>query len=197
MLNSSLQELASGLAQKKFSSVELTKAFLSRIEALNGKLNAFITLDAGKSLAQARAADERIARGKAQPLTGIPIAHKDIFVARDWLTTCGSKILSNFVSPYDAHLIERFNEAGAVLLGKTNMDEFAMGSSSESSFYGPVRNPRIASPAGLRAARPLRSRRAWRRRRRGPTPAGRSASRRHYRVCVVSSRPMVSCRATG
>jgi aspartyl-tRNA(Asn)/glutamyl-tRNA(Gln) amidotransferase subunit A len=141
MLNSSLKELASGLAQKKFSSVELTKAFLSRIEALNGKLNAFITLDAGKSLAQARAADERIARGKAQPLTGIPIAHKDIFVARDWLTTCGSKILSNFVSPYDAHLIERFNEAGAVLLGKTNMDEFAMGSSSESSFYGPVRNP--------------------------------------------------------
>ncbi len=141
MLNSSLTELGSGLAQKKFSSVELTKAFLSRIDALNGKLNAFITLDAEKSLAQARAADERIARGKAQPLTGIPIAHKDIFVARDWLTTCGSKILSNFVSPYDAHLIERCNDAGAVLLGKTNMDEFAMGSSSESSFYGPVRNP--------------------------------------------------------
>jgi aspartyl-tRNA(Asn)/glutamyl-tRNA(Gln) amidotransferase subunit A len=141
MLNASLKELAAGLTQKKFSSVELTKAFLSRIEALNGKLNAFITLDAGKSLAQARAADERIARGEAQPLTGIPIAHKDIFVARDWLTTCGSKILSNFVSPYDAHLIERCNDAGAVLLGKTNMDEFAMGSSSESSFYGPVRNP--------------------------------------------------------
>jgi aspartyl-tRNA(Asn)/glutamyl-tRNA(Gln) amidotransferase subunit A len=141
MLNSSLTELGSGLAQKKFSSVELTRAFLSRIDALNGKLNAFITLDAEKSLAQARAADERIARGKAQPLTGIPIAHKDIFVARDWLTTCGSKILSNFVSPYDAHLIERCNAAGAVLLGKTNMDEFAMGSSSESSFYGPVRNP--------------------------------------------------------
>ena len=141
MLNSSLTELGSGLAQKKFSSVELTKAFLSRIDALNGKLNAFITLDAEKSLAQARAADERIARGKAQPLTGIPIAHKDIFVARDWLTTCGSKILSNFVSPYDAHLIERCNDAGAVLLGKTTMDEFAMGSSSESSFYGPVRNP--------------------------------------------------------
>jgi aspartyl-tRNA(Asn)/glutamyl-tRNA(Gln) amidotransferase subunit A len=141
MLNSSLQELASGLAQKKFSSVELTKAFLARIEALNGRLNAFITVDAERSLSQARAADARIALGKAQPLTGIPVAHKDIFVARDWLTTCGSKILSNFVSPYDAHLIERFNEAGAVLLGKTNMDEFAMGSSSESSFYGPVRNP--------------------------------------------------------
>jgi aspartyl-tRNA(Asn)/glutamyl-tRNA(Gln) amidotransferase subunit A len=131
MLNASLQELASGLAQKKFS----------RIEALNGRLNAFITVDAERSLSQARAADARIALGKAQPLTGIPVAHKDIFVARDWLTTCGSKILSNFVSPYDAHLIERFNEAGAVLLGKTNMDEFAMGSSSESSFYGPVRNP--------------------------------------------------------
>jgi aspartyl-tRNA(Asn)/glutamyl-tRNA(Gln) amidotransferase subunit A len=141
MLNASLQELASGLAQKKFSSVELTKAFLARIEALNGRLNAFITVDAERSLSQARAADARIALGKAQPLTGIPVAHKDIFVARDWLTTCGSKILSNFVSPYDAHLIERFNEAGAVLLGKTNMDEFAMGSSSESSFYGPVRNP--------------------------------------------------------
>jgi aspartyl-tRNA(Asn)/glutamyl-tRNA(Gln) amidotransferase subunit A len=141
MLNSSLKELADGLTRKKFSSVELTKAFLSRIDALNGRLNAFITLDPERSLAQARAADQRIAQGKAQPLTGLPVAHKDIFVARDWLTTCGSKILSNFVSPYDAHLIERFNAAGAVLVGKTNMDEFAMGSSSESSFYGPVRNP--------------------------------------------------------
>jgi len=141
MLNASLKELAAGLAQKKFSSVELTKAFLARIEALNGKLNAFITVDAEKSLTQARSADALIAHGKARPLTGIPVAHKDIFVARDWLTTCGSKILSNFVSPYDAHLIERFNGAGAVLLGKTNMDEFAMGSSSESSFFGPVKNP--------------------------------------------------------
>ena len=141
MLNASLKELAAGLAQKKFSSVELTKAFLARIEALNGKLNAFITVDAEKSLSQARSADALIVQGKARPLTGIPVAHKDIFVARDWLTTCGSKILSNFVSPYDAHLIERFNGAGAVLLGKTNMDEFAMGSSSESSFYGPVKNP--------------------------------------------------------
>ena len=141
MLNASLKELAAGLAQKKFSSVELTKAFLARIEALNGKLNAFITVDAEKSLSQARSADALIVQGKARSLTGIPVAHKDIFVARDWLTTCGSKILSNFVSPYDAHLIERFNGAGAVLLGKTNMDEFAMGSSSESSFYGPVKNP--------------------------------------------------------
>jgi aspartyl-tRNA(Asn)/glutamyl-tRNA(Gln) amidotransferase subunit A len=108
---------------------------------VNGALNAFITVDAEKSLAQARVADERIAKGDAKPLTGIPVAHKDIFVAKDWLTTCGSKILSNFVGPYDAHVIERFNDAGAVILGKTNMDEFAMGSSSESSFYGPVKNP--------------------------------------------------------
>jgi len=141
MLNASLKELAAGLAQRKFSSVELTKLFLGRIKALNGKLNAFITVDEERSVGQARAADALIAKRQAQALTGIPVAHKDIFVARDWLTTCGSKILSNFVSPYDAHLIERFNTAGAVLLGKTNMDEFAMGSSSESSFYGPVRNP--------------------------------------------------------
>jgi aspartyl-tRNA(Asn)/glutamyl-tRNA(Gln) amidotransferase subunit A len=141
MLNASLKEIASGLAQKKISSVELTKLFLGRIKALNGKLNAFITVDEEKSVARARVADGLIAKGAAQPLTGIPVAHKDIFVARDWLTTCGSKILSNFVGPYDAHLIERFNGAGAVLLGKTNMDEFAMGSSSESSFYGPVKNP--------------------------------------------------------
>jgi aspartyl-tRNA(Asn)/glutamyl-tRNA(Gln) amidotransferase subunit A len=141
LLNASLRELSSALAQKKISSAELTKLYLGRIRALNGKLNAFITVDADKSLAQAGAADERIAKGAAQALTGIPVAHKDIFVARDWLTTCGSKILSNFVGPYDAHLIERFDSAGAVLLGKTNMDEFAMGSSSESSFYGPVKNP--------------------------------------------------------
>jgi aspartyl-tRNA(Asn)/glutamyl-tRNA(Gln) amidotransferase subunit A len=141
MLNASLKELSAALSQKKVSSVELTRLFLERIAKLNGALNAFITVDAEKTLAQARAADERIAKGAAQPLTGVPVAHKDIFVTKGWLTTCGSKILSNFVAPYDAHLIERFDGAGAVLLGKTNMDEFAMGSSSESSFYGPVKNP--------------------------------------------------------
>src|SRR5213594_2192133 len=141
MLNASLKELSAALAQRKISSVELTRLFLERVEKLNGSLNAFITVDAEKSLAQARAADERIAKGATQPLTGIPVAHKDIFVTRGWLTTCGSRILSNFVSPYDAHVIERFNDAGAVILGKTNMDEFAMGSSSETSFYGPVKNP--------------------------------------------------------
>jgi aspartyl-tRNA(Asn)/glutamyl-tRNA(Gln) amidotransferase subunit A len=141
MLYASLKDLSAALAQRKISSVELTKLFLERIQKTNGALNAFITVDSEKSLAQARAADERIAKGDAKALTGIPVAHKDIFVAKDWLTTCGSKILSNFVSPYDAHVIERFNGAGAVILGKTNMDEFAMGSSSETSFYGPVKNP--------------------------------------------------------
>jgi aspartyl-tRNA(Asn)/glutamyl-tRNA(Gln) amidotransferase subunit A len=141
MLNASLKELSAALAQKKISSVELTQLFLNRIEKLNPALNAFITVDAQKSLAQARTADEHIARGGAQPLAGVPVAHKDIFVTKGWLTTCGSKILSNFTGPYDAHVIERFNDAGAVILGKTNMDEFAMGSSTETSFYGPVRNP--------------------------------------------------------
>src|SRR5881392_961029 len=141
MLNASLNELSAALAQKKISSAELTQLFLDRTSRLNGALNAFITVDAEKSLAQARAADERIAKGDAKPLTGIPVAHKDIFVTKGWRTTCGSKMLSNFVSPYDAHVIERFNAAGAVILGKTNMDEFAMGSSSETSFYKPVKNP--------------------------------------------------------
>jgi len=141
MLNASLTELSGALGARKISSVELTQLFLARIGELNARLNAFITLDAEKSLEQARAADERLASGDAQPLTGIPVAHKDIFCTRGWLTSCGSKMLSNFVSPYDAHVIERFNDCGAVTLGKTNMDEFAMGSSSETSHYGPVKNP--------------------------------------------------------
>ncbi len=141
MLNASLKELSAALARKKISSAELTQIFLDRTSRLNGALNAFITVEAEKSLAQAHAADERIAMDDAKPLTGIPVAHKDIFITKGWRTTCGSKMLSNFVSPYDAHVIERFNAAGAVILGKTNMDEFAMGSSSETSFYKPVKNP--------------------------------------------------------
>jgi len=141
MLNASLKELSSLLAEKKISSVELTQTFLQRIDALNPTLNAFITLDAEKSLAQARAADALIAAGNVTPLSGIPIAQKDIFCAHGWLSTCGSKMLSNFVSPYDAHVIEQFDRAGAVNLGKTNMDEFAMGSSNETSFFGKVKNP--------------------------------------------------------
>ena len=141
MLNSTVSELSAALAAKKISSAELTRLFLDRIKGLNGRLNAFITVDEGHSLAQARVADERHSRGEAGPLTGIPVAHKDIFCTRGIRTTCGSKMLANFKSPYDAHVIERFNAAGAVLLGKTNMDEFAMGSSNETSYFGPVRNP--------------------------------------------------------
>jgi aspartyl-tRNA(Asn)/glutamyl-tRNA(Gln) amidotransferase subunit A len=150
MINASLSELAQALAAKQISSVELTRLFLERAQRLNPELNAFVTLDPEASLAQARAADERISDGQLQPLTGIPVALKDIFCTKGWLTTCGSKILSNFVAPYDAHVVEKLHGAGAVSLGKTNMDEFAMGSSSETSYYGPVRNPwdRNAVPGG-------------------------------------------------
>ncbi len=141
MLNASLKQLSALLADGKVSSVELTQTFLDRIEQLNPSLNAFITVDREKSLAQAKTADELRAKGGAGPLTGIPVAQKDIFCAQGWLTTCGSKMLHNFVSPYDAHVIEQFNRAGAVNLGKTNMDEFAMGSSNETSHYGKVKNP--------------------------------------------------------
>ncbi|MGB0129854.1 MAG: amidase, partial [Rhodocyclaceae bacterium] len=141
MINASLKELAAALAQKKISSVELTTLFLDRIQRLNPDLNAFITVDREQTLAQARQADERIAAGEIGPLTGIPIAHKDIFVTRGWRTTCGSKMLANFVGPYDAHVVERFQGEGCVALGKTNMDEFAMGSSNETSYFGPVKNP--------------------------------------------------------
>jgi aspartyl-tRNA(Asn)/glutamyl-tRNA(Gln) amidotransferase subunit A len=136
-----LAELATMLRDRKISSVELTQHFLDRIAEFDRVLNAFITVDRERSLAGARDADKVIAAGKAGALTGIPIAHKDIFCTRGWLTSCGSKMLANFISPYDAHLIERFAEAGAVILGKTNMDEFAMGSSTETSFFGPVKNP--------------------------------------------------------
>ena len=142
MIDASLRQLSQALAAKQVSSVELTQLFLDRIARLNPALNAFVTVDAEKSLNSARAADARIAAGTAGPLTGIPIAQKDIFCAEGWRTTCGSKMLANFISPYDATVIRKMHgEAGMVSLGKTNMDEFAMGSSNETSFFGPVRNP--------------------------------------------------------
>jgi aspartyl-tRNA(Asn)/glutamyl-tRNA(Gln) amidotransferase subunit A len=141
MIGKTLKELSAALASKQISSVELTQLHLDRIARLNPEINAFVTVDTEKSLAQAGAADARIAAGMANPLTGIPIAQKDIFCAKGWRTTCGSRMLGNFVSPYDATVISKFDAAGAVNLGKTNMDEFAMGSSNETSYFGAVKNP--------------------------------------------------------
>jgi aspartyl-tRNA(Asn)/glutamyl-tRNA(Gln) amidotransferase subunit A len=141
MIDASLTELRALLAARETSSRELTQAFLERIAEANPVLNAMIGLDPERSLAQADEADRRLARGEAGPLTGIPLAHKDIFCARGWKTTCGSRMLADFVSPYDSTVIARLDAAGAVNLGKANMDEFAMGSSNESSHFGPVRNP--------------------------------------------------------
>jgi len=136
-----LVELAAGLKARRFSSVELTRHFLKRIEQFNGELNAYITVTPELALSQAAAADVQLAAGKGGPLTGLPLAHKDIFCTDGVLTTCASKMLSNFVAPYDATVVTRMKRDGIVMLGKTNMDEFAMGSSNETSYYGPVKNP--------------------------------------------------------
>jgi aspartyl-tRNA(Asn)/glutamyl-tRNA(Gln) amidotransferase subunit A len=136
-----LAELAAGLRARRFSSVEITRHFLSRIERLNSDLNALITVTGEQALAAAARADQQLASGQAGVLTGLPIAHKDIFCTDGVLTTCGSRMLSGFVAPYDATVVEKLSQAGVVSLGKANMDEFAMGSSNETSFYGPVKNP--------------------------------------------------------
>jgi len=141
MHKKSIAELSRSLKAREFSSEELTGHYLSRIEALDERLNCFVTVVAEQALEAARAADRRIAQGEAGPLTGIPIAHKDIFCTQGVKTSCGSRMLDNFVAPYDATVVARLKSAGVVMLGKTNMDEFAMGSSNETSFYGPVRNP--------------------------------------------------------
>ncbi len=151
MIDKTLKQLSQALAAKEVSSVELSTLFLDRIERQNPDINAFVTVDREKTLAMAAAADARIAAGTAGPLTGIPIAQKDIFCAEGWRTTCGSKMLADFVAPYDATVIEKMHrDAGLVSLGKTNMDEFAMGSSNETSFFGPVKNPwdRTRVPGG-------------------------------------------------
>ncbi|MFM8517027.1 MAG: Asp-tRNA(Asn)/Glu-tRNA(Gln) amidotransferase subunit GatA [Nevskiaceae bacterium] len=134
-------ELVRGLAAKQYSSVELTRAYLARVAAAQPELNAFITVTGEAALAAAARADEDRAAGRGSPLTGVPLAHKDIFCTEGVLTTCGSKMLANFVSPYDATVVAGLRQAGMVMLGKLNMDEFAMGSSNETSCFGPVRNP--------------------------------------------------------
>jgi aspartyl-tRNA(Asn)/glutamyl-tRNA(Gln) amidotransferase subunit A len=137
----SIGELARRLAAKEISSVELARHFLERIERLNPSLNAVITLTADQALEAARAADRRLAAGERGRLLGIPLIHKDIFCTDGVRTSCGSRMLENFISPYDATIVTRLKAAGTVMLGKSNMDEFAMGSSNETSYYGPVRNP--------------------------------------------------------
>ena len=141
MLNLSLKQLSQNLNDKTFSSHELTEFFLSRIKKYNKQLNAFITIDESSSLSMAKMADYKISKGEHKPLTGIPIAQKDIFCVEGWRTTCGSKMLENFIAPYNATVIQNFNDIDAVNLGKTNMDEFAMGSSNETSYFGAVKNP--------------------------------------------------------
>jgi aspartyl-tRNA(Asn)/glutamyl-tRNA(Gln) amidotransferase subunit A len=136
-----LAALRDGLARGDFSSRELTQHFLTRIQQFDGQLNSFITVCADNSLAQADAADIARANGSAHALAGIPLAQKDIFCTKGVKTSCGSKMLDNFISPYNAHVISQCEGAGLVMLGKTNMDEFAMGSSNETSFYGAVKNP--------------------------------------------------------
>jgi aspartyl-tRNA(Asn)/glutamyl-tRNA(Gln) amidotransferase subunit A len=139
--NSTLRQLAAGLRARKFSSVELVGAFLERIERHQAALNAFISVTRSQALEAAREADRSLASGAGGALTGVPIAHKDLFCTKGVRTTCGSRMLENFISPYDATVVAKLRSAGAVMLGKTNMDEFAMGSSNETSYYGPVRNP--------------------------------------------------------
>lgn len=141
MHKKTLNEIIHDLKNKKISSVELTTHYLDRIEKLDKQYNSFITISRDEALQEAKKADELLAKNTAQTLTGVPLAQKDIFCTLGIKTTCGSKMLDNFISPYDATVVEKCKQAGMVMLGKTNMDEFAMGASNETSFYGPVKNP--------------------------------------------------------
>ena len=141
MHNKTLAELKIGLAKREFSSVELTRHFLDRIKSLDENYNSFISVTEDSALASARQADTNLSTGGAPALCGLPIAHKDIFCTDGVRTSCGSRMLDNFVPPYNARIVDNFAAAGVVVLGKTNMDEFAMGSSNETSYYGPVKNP--------------------------------------------------------
>lgn len=141
MHTKTIAQLANELKEKQFSSVELTQYTLERIKQLDTQYNSFITLNEKASLKQAQIADNRIANNEQMPLTGIPIAQKDIFCTKNLRTSCGSKMLDNFIAPYDATVVEKFNQQGSVNPGKTNMDEFAMGSSNETSFMARFKIP--------------------------------------------------------
>ena len=194
-----LAELNEGLRARRFSSVELARHFLARIERFNPALNAFITVTGEQALAAAQKADQRIAAGEALALTGLPLVHKDIFCTDGVLTTCGSRMLSNFVAPYDATVVERLAQAGVVTLGKTNMDEFAMGSSNETSWYGPVRNPwdpkKVpgGSSGGSAAAVAARIAPAAT----GTDTGGSIRQPAALTGLTASSRPTAACRGTG
>ncbi len=197
MHHMTLAEIARGLADKKFSSEELTKVLLARIAQLDPQLNSFISLTEELALGQAKAADARRADGESGALLGAPIAHKDLFCTLGIRTSCGSKMLDNFKAPYDATVVAKLAAAGTVTLGKTNMDEFAMGSANESSYYGPVKNPGTWST--YRAARPVVPPPPWPRAccrpPLPPTPAARFASQRRSPTSPASSPPMVASRA--
>ncbi len=141
MHDKTVAEMGSALRAGEVSSRQLTERLLGRIEQLDGRLNSMITVTRDEALAAADAADERLQAGQGGPLTGVPLVHKDIFCTEGVATTCGSRMLEPFQAPYDATVVRRLADAGAVMLGKANMDEFAMGSSNETSYFGPVRNP--------------------------------------------------------
>ena len=141
MHNFTITELIDGLKKKVFSSTEITQHFLARIKNLDAEFNTVISLTEDQALEAAQTADQRLAKGNAPELCGVPVLHKDIFCTNGVRTSCGSKMLDNFVPPYDATVVENFKKSGSVMLGKTNMDEFAMGSSNETSYYGAVKNP--------------------------------------------------------
>ena len=137
----SITGILKALDEKQYSCVELVNHYLQRLQDSNGEINAFISITTDQALSHAKKLDKARMEGNAPPLAGIPIAHKDIFCTRGIKTSAGSHMLDNFIAPYDATVVEKLNDAGAIILGKTNMDEFAMGSSNENSYYGRVQNP--------------------------------------------------------
>lgn len=193
-----LKQSSELLQTKQTSAVELAQEYLAAIDAQNPALNGYITLDKDLTLAEARAADERIAQGKGGLLTGVPVAYKDIFCQTGWRTACSSKMLDNFTAPYTATVVQNLLDAGMVTLGRTNMDEFAMGSTNETSFYGATktRGTLNAYPAARRAVPQPSSPRASHPPRSVPTPAAPSASPPRIAASPASNPPTAPCPAS-